>query len=144
MIERIVRETGTRAIVSSGWGGLSSDNVNDEQILLVGNVNHELVMPMCAAVVHHGGAGTTAASSRAGIPAVICSVSYDQPFWGRRIAALGTGSTFEFSDLGYQRLLTSLEHAMSDEAKARAVAVAEAMRRDAVRLAADLVEATVA
>ncbi|WP_350353339.1 glycosyltransferase [Microbacterium sp. A8/3-1] len=143
MIERVAHETGTRAIVSSGWGGLSAAGISDDRILAVGAVNHELLMPMCAAVVHHGGAGTTAASSRAGIPAVICSVSYDQPFWGGRIAALGSGTTFEFSELDYDRLLQAVTHALAEETRARARLVGHSMRRDAVQSAADLIESAV-
>lgn len=56
-----------------------------------GEAAHEVLFPRMAAVVHHGGAGTTAAGLAAGVPNVVCPFFSDQPFWGRRVAALGAG-----------------------------------------------------
>jgi sterol 3beta-glucosyltransferase len=58
---------------------------------LLDAVPHGWLFPRCAAVVHHGGAGTTAAGLRAGRPTVVCPFFGDQPFWGRRVHALGAG-----------------------------------------------------
>ncbi|WP_043623900.1 glycosyltransferase [Nonomuraea candida] len=63
----------------------------DDDVLVVGEVAHDLLFPRTAAVVHHGGAGTTAAGLAAGVPNVVCPFFSDQPFWGRRVAALGAG-----------------------------------------------------
>jgi sterol 3beta-glucosyltransferase len=60
-------------------------------ILVVPYAPHHLLFPHVAVAVHHGGAGATAASLRAGIPTVTMPVGIDQPFWGRRVAALGAG-----------------------------------------------------
>lgn len=84
-----VRAAGARAIVARGWGGLEADQ--DEDILVVDDVPHELLFPHVSAVVHHGGSGTTAAGLRAGRPTLICPVLGDQPFWGERVHALGAG-----------------------------------------------------
>jgi sterol 3beta-glucosyltransferase len=57
----------------------------------VGEVAHEVLFPRMAAVVHHGGAGTTGTGLAAGVPNVVCPFFSDQPFWGRRVAVLGAG-----------------------------------------------------
>jgi sterol 3beta-glucosyltransferase len=63
----------------------------DDSVLHTGNIPHDWLLPRAAAVVHHAGAGTTAAGLRAGIPAVAVPSSTDQPFWAARLKALGAG-----------------------------------------------------
>jgi UDP:flavonoid glycosyltransferase YjiC (YdhE family) len=60
-------------------------------VRVVGNLDHDSVLGRCRAAVHHGGAGTTAASLQAGLPTVVCSVFADQPFWGTRVVDNGVG-----------------------------------------------------
>ncbi|MDR7276012.1 glycosyltransferase [Catenuloplanes atrovinosus] len=79
---------GVPGIVAGGWGGLQRF-VSDRHAFVAGDVPHEVVFPRCAVIVHHGGAGTTAAAARAGVPQVICPFVADQPFWGRRMHRLG-------------------------------------------------------
>jgi sterol 3beta-glucosyltransferase len=83
-----VARTGQRAILATGWGGLTSGEVSGD-VFLAADVPHHLVLPRTSVVVHHGGAGTTAAAVAAGRPQVICPFVADQPFWGRRMAHLG-------------------------------------------------------
>jgi sterol 3beta-glucosyltransferase len=83
--------TGQRAILQSGWGGLSKIDLPDT-IFMVGSIPHSWIFPRVSAIVHHGGAGTTAAALRAGIPSIAIPFFGDQPFWGRRIAELGVGT----------------------------------------------------
>jgi UDP:flavonoid glycosyltransferase YjiC (YdhE family) len=82
VILRAVEKAGVRAIVSKGWGGLSSDVVNEfsNSIYFIGNCPHDWLFKQCVAVVHHGGAGTTAAGLRAGKPTVIVPFFGDQSF----------------------------------------------------------------
>ncbi|MGB0716896.1 MAG: glycosyltransferase [Phycisphaerae bacterium] len=87
---RAVERSGVRAILATGWGGLSSDEAPSSIHLLEG-APHDLLFPLCRAVVHHGGAGTTAAGLRAGLPTLICPFGVDQPFWGGRVSSLGCG-----------------------------------------------------
>lgn len=82
--------TGRRAIISAGWGGLEPGSL-PPTILPVADVPHDWLFPRVAAVVHHGGAGTTAAGLRAGRPTVICPFVADQPFWGRCVHDRGAG-----------------------------------------------------
>jgi UDP:flavonoid glycosyltransferase YjiC (YdhE family) len=90
IVLRALQLAGQRAIVATGWGGLKSEEAS-ASILVVDAVPHDWLFPRVAAVVHHGGAGTTGAGLRAGKPTVICPFVGDQSFWGWRVAALGAG-----------------------------------------------------
>ncbi len=85
-----VRRVGARAILLSGWGGLAAAVADAEDVLVLDQAPHDWLFPRCAATVHHGGAGTTGAAVRAGVPAVVVPFGMDQPFWASRVAALGT------------------------------------------------------
>ncbi|MEU6698656.1 glycosyltransferase [Pseudonocardia sp. NPDC046786] len=78
---------GHRAVVQAGWAGL--DVSRDEQILSVGSVPHHWLFERADVVVHHAGAGTTAAGLRAGLPAVPLPLAADQPLWADRLVDLG-------------------------------------------------------
>lgn len=67
LVLEALHQTGQRGVVSSGWGGLSKSDLPDD-VFMVGSVPHSWLFPRMAAVVHHGGAGTTAAGMRAGVP----------------------------------------------------------------------------
>jgi UDP:flavonoid glycosyltransferase YjiC (YdhE family) len=86
VIADAVKRAGVRAVVQSGWAGLGPAG---DDILLVGDLPHDWLFPRTAAVVHHAGAGTTAAGLRAGVPAVPVPVLVDQPFWADRLHRLG-------------------------------------------------------
>ena len=80
-----------RGIVATGWGGLAAGESSSDDVLVVDAVPHQWLFDRVAAVVHHGGAGSTAAGLRAGRPTLICPFLGDQPFWGARVRALGAG-----------------------------------------------------
>ena len=105
-IRRAVDLAGCRAIVSRGWAELEVDHPD---VLVVGEVPHEWLFPRMAAVVHHAGAGTTAAGLRAGVPGVPVPFAYDQPFWGRRLVDLGVApSSIPAKRLTAERLATAI------------------------------------
>lgn len=85
-----VRQARVRAVLLSGWGGLASLPAADD-VFCVDALPHQWLFPRVAAVVHHGGAGTTGAALSAGVPAMVVPFAADQPFWGARVAALGVG-----------------------------------------------------
>ncbi len=91
IVIQALQQTGLRGIIATGWGGLKPEDLPDS-ILKVESVPHDWLFPRVSAVVHHGGAGTTGAALRAGKPSVIVPFFGDQPFWGRLVHQLGTGT----------------------------------------------------
>lgn len=138
-----VHQSGQRAILATGWGGLSASEV-PEHIHILQFAPHNWLFPQCLAVVHHGGAGTTGAGLRAGKPTVICPFFGDQPFWGKRIFELGVGSR----PLPQKQLTaTSLAQAIREvalnlEMQQRAEALGEKIRaEDGVMQAVEIIQA---
>ncbi|MFC4326248.1 glycosyltransferase [Streptomyces andamanensis] len=86
LVAAAVKRTGVRAVVQTGWADLNGCGAD---VLAIGDIPHDWLFPRTAAVVHHAGAGTTAAGLRAGVPAVPVPVMADQPFWASRLYALG-------------------------------------------------------
>ena len=110
---------------------------------VVGDVPHGWLFPQMAAVVHHGGAGTTAAGLRAGLPTVVCPFFADQPLWGRRVHALGAGPPpIPARRLSAARLAQALTQAVRDPAmRQRAATLGERLRaEDGVGQAAEVIE----
>jgi sterol 3beta-glucosyltransferase len=91
IIVEALQMTGQRGIILSDWSGFDSDSLPDS-ILSIESAPHDWLFPQMAAIVHHGGAGTTAACLRAGVPSVIVPSFGDQFFWGWRIHELGIGA----------------------------------------------------
>jgi vancomycin aglycone glucosyltransferase len=84
------RRAGFRALISQGWAGLA-DGPLPSEAMSVGPVSHARLFPRVAAVVHHGGAGTTTAAARAGVPQLVVPHLVDQYYWQERVLALGLG-----------------------------------------------------
>src|SRR4029453_11965166 len=85
-----LEKAGARGIVSEGWAHLGSETV-PPNVFLIGDCPPDWLFPRCRAVCHHGGAGTTAAGLRAGLPTVVVPSFGDQFFWGQRVANAGAG-----------------------------------------------------
>ncbi len=124
-------QSGQRGILLTGWGGLRAELV-PENVFVVDAVPHNWLFPRMAAVVHHGGAGTTAQSLRAGIPEVIIPFVFDQPFWGARIKALGLGpDPIPLKKLTADGLAHAIRIAVTDSGiRQRAKAYGEAIRAE--------------
>jgi vancomycin aglycone glucosyltransferase len=118
-----IRAQGRRVLVSRGWAGLAPIDDRDD-CLIVGDVNHQALFPRVAAVMHHGGAGTTTTAAQAGVPQVVLPQRGDQPYWAGRVAALGIGG--------------DLATALNPQTRARAQAVAATIRTDGTTVAANL------
>ncbi len=89
-VEALAR-AGQRGILLRGWGGLGAGRPLPDTVFAIDDVPHEWLFPRLAAVIHHGGCGTTAAALRAGVPSIVVPLGFDQPYWARRVAALGVG-----------------------------------------------------
>jgi vancomycin aglycone glucosyltransferase len=138
----VVRAQGRRVLISRGWAELAL--VDDrEDCFIVGEVNQQALFPRVAAVVHHGGAGTTMAAARAGSPQVVVPQIADQPYWASRVRDLGIGSAHAGPTPTAESLSAALESALNSETRARALAVADTIHGDgAMRAAQLLLEAT--
>lgn len=126
-----LRRAGQRGILYPGGGGLARPPASDD-ILVVDDTPHEWLFPRMAAVVHHGGAGTTAAALRAGVPSVVVPIFADQPLWGSRVHALGIGPRpIPRQQLTAERLAAAIAVAAGDPAiRARAASVADTVRTE--------------
>ncbi|MEV2212230.1 glycosyltransferase [Streptomyces sp. NPDC050997] len=85
-VVRALRTAGLRGVIQRGWAGLTATG---DDMLTVDEVPHSVLFPRMAAVVHHAGAGTTAAGLRAGVPAVPVPIQFDEGFWAARLVRLG-------------------------------------------------------
>jgi sterol 3beta-glucosyltransferase len=103
-----------RGIIATGWGGMKTEAL-PETILRIDQAPHAWLFPRIAAVVHHGGAGTTAAALRAGKPSVIVPFFGDQFFWGRCVHKLGAGTqAIPQKRLTVDKLTAAVKDAVSD------------------------------
>jgi UDP:flavonoid glycosyltransferase YjiC (YdhE family) len=107
LILKVLDMSDQRAIIAGGWGGFEVEAL-PATIYILPSAPHSWLFQQVSAVVHHGGAGTTAAGLRAGVPSLVIPFFGDQPFWGKRIAMLGVGP----SPIPRKRL-TSEEFAVS-------------------------------
>jgi UDP:flavonoid glycosyltransferase YjiC (YdhE family) len=141
MIGEACAQLGERALVGAGWSDFETVP-HPGHVKVVGAVNFATIFPACRAVVHHGGAGTTAASLRAGVPTLILWMADVQVMWGAAIKRLKVGTFRRFSTTTEKTLVADLRTILAPEYRARAREVATWMTSpgDSVATAADLVE----
>lgn len=141
VLEALAR-TGKRGLLASGGGALAAEAL-PPRARMIDAAPHDRLFPFVSGTIHHGGAGTTAASLRAGKPCAICPFFGDQPFWGRRVAALGVGPPpLDRRTLSADRLAAAIA-AMEDQAmRHRAQLLGDAIRdEDGVEAAVRFIEA---
>lgn len=139
-------QAGQRGVLARGWGGLATGALPNTAYAL-DEAPHDWLFPRMAAVVHHGGSGTTAAGLRAGKPTVICPSFGDQPFWGRLVAERGLGpEPIPQLKLSASRLAEAIRTAATDPAMGqRAAALGEQIRaEDGVGNAVAILEGSLA
>ncbi|GAB4512681.1 MAG: glycosyltransferase [Anaerolineae bacterium] len=113
VILEALRTTNQRAILHSGWAGFQADDPN---VFMLDYAPHDALFPRMAGVIHHGGAGTTAAALRAGVPSGVVAHIGDQWFWGRRVHELGVGAApMRRHELRVERLATMIRQLTADE-----------------------------
>jgi vancomycin aglycone glucosyltransferase len=133
------RSAGRRIIVSKGWADLTLvDDASD--CLAVDDVNHDALFPRVAAVVHHGGAGTTAAAARAGVPQLIAPMFNDQFYWARRIVELGIGTSTSQSTMTEESVTPALLEILNTDVADNAHKFAKGMGGNGARIAARQLE----
>lgn len=109
-----LRQTGQRGILLSGWEGLKTQHLSSD-VLLLENVPHHWLFPQMAAVIHHGGIGTTAEALRAGVPQIIVPFTSDQPFWGQQMHRIGAATPpVPRKRLSAERLAAAIQQAVGN------------------------------
>jgi sterol 3beta-glucosyltransferase len=115
LVVEALQRAGQRGVLLGGWSDLGDADLPDS-ILAADFIPHDWLFPKMAAVVHHGGAGTTAAGLRAGIPTVVVSFFGDQPFWGWRVYELGAGPKWiPRTNLTADNLASAIRQAVGDQ-----------------------------
>lgn len=134
-----LRETGQRGIISRGWGDLGSFSEVPVDVFILEDCPHDWLFPRCAAVVHHGGAGTTAAGLIAGCPTTVVPFFGDQFFWGERIHAQGVGpAPIPITELTAEALSNAVRFMLDPEVKSQTMELAIAIgNEDGVAAAVD-------
>jgi UDP:flavonoid glycosyltransferase YjiC (YdhE family) len=132
MIFDAVKMTGCRALISKGWGGLGADQLGiPEGCFMLGNCPHDWLFKRVSCVVHHGGAGTTAAGISAGRPTVVVPFFGDQPFWGAMCARAGAGPMpIAYKDLTAEKLASQIKEALKPESLSRAKELSEKIAQE--------------
>ena len=144
MIADACAELGERALIYSGADG-SNPIAHPDHVKLVGQINYTAILPTCRAAVHHGGAGTTAAGLRAGLPTLVLWDVADQFIWATQVKRLKVGSARRVSNITRKSLVAKLHKILAPDCVARAREIAPKMTKPAVGVAnaADLLEQTV-
>jgi len=127
-----VRKAGVRAIISRGWGDFATHGTKlPDGVFVVDNIPHDWLFPKVSCIIHHGGAGTTAAGLASGKPTIIVPFFGDQPFWGMVVARAGAGpSPIAFKDLTSESLSTAIKATLQPEVRERVLSLASIMNKE--------------
>jgi sterol 3beta-glucosyltransferase len=140
-----LKSTQQRGLLVTGWSGIQQLDLPDS-IFKVNSIPHDWLFPQMACIVHHGGAGTTAATFRAGIPGVIVPFLGDQPFWGDRAFKLGVSpAPIDHKTINAEQLVAAISQATTNPSiRDRAQALGEKIRsEDGVAQAVEIISQTI-
>lgn len=127
-----VAKANVRAIISRGWGGMGDGMDKPDGVFLIDNVPHDWLFQHVDAVIHHGGAGTTAAGLRAGKPTMIVPFFGDQPFWAAMVAKAEAGAkkALPWKKLDSDKFAEGITQCLQQEAKEKAMAIAKSIEEE--------------
>ncbi|KAI1379579.1 sterol glucosyltransferase [Hypoxylon crocopeplum] len=129
MLLEAIRITGARALISRGWSKLGGPET--ENVMYLGDVPHEWLFQHVAAVMHHGGAGTTACGLLNGRPTAIVPFFGDQPFWGNMVANAGAGpKPIPQESLNVESLVEAIQYCLTPDAAKAAQRIAAKMKAE--------------
>ncbi len=131
IVLQALARTDQRGVLYAGWGGLKREQLG-EHVFMTDSIPHTWLFPRMAAVIHHGGVGTTAAGLAAGIPSIVTPFFADQPFWGQRVYDLGVGpKPIARRRLTVDNLTEAIRQTVSDvEMRKRAASLGERIRAE--------------
>ncbi|KAF1320895.1 Sterol 3-beta, partial [Globisporangium splendens] len=131
IIEAAKLANNARVLIQSSWSDMSAGLDVPDNIMFLGNCPHDWLMPRVSAVVHHGGAGTTAAGLMAGKPTFIVPFFGDQPFWGRAVVTAGVGvEPCPIAELTVEKLRVAFELLLSSSMHEKAKSLSIAMKKE--------------
>lgn len=133
MIFEATKIAGVRALVNKGWGGLGGEGKDTpDNVFMLGNTPHDWLFPRVKAVIHHGGAGTTAMGLKCGKPTMIVPFFGDQPFWGSMTADAKAGAheCIPYKKLNAERLAEGIRQCLTDESKQNVQQIADSIARE--------------
>jgi hypothetical protein len=132
LIFEAVKMAGCRALVSKGWGGFGSNADCPDNVFMLENTPHDWLFPRCSAVVHHGGAGTTAIGLKCARPTMIVPFFGDQPFWGAMVskAKAGAHDCIPYKKLNAERLAEGIKQCLTEEARENVKKIAESIEKE--------------
>ena len=133
MIFMAAEMAGVRALVNKGWGGFGRDNANTpENIFMLGNTPHDWLFPRVKAVVHHGGAGTTAIGLKCAKPTMIVPFFGDQPFWGAMVseAKAGAFECIPYKKLTAEKFAEGIKQCLTSEAQKNVQKIADSIAKE--------------
>lgn len=132
LIFKAVELAGVRALVSKGWGGFGSNENAPDNVFMLENTPHDWLFPRVSAVVHHGGAGTTAIGLKCGKPTMIVPFFGDQPFWGSMVskARAGAHECIPYRKLTAERLAEGIKQCLTDEARTNVQKIADSIVKE--------------
>lgn len=127
-----IQKTGQRALISKGWGNLGAGEVSvPDNILIIGNCPHDWLFRRVSCVIHHGGAGTTAAGLALGRPTIIVPFFGDQQFWGDIVARAGAGpQPIPYKRLNLRNLSDAIKKALEASTLERAETIARGIQEE--------------
>lgn len=140
IILEAIQQSGQRAIISRGWGNLGMDDIDvPDDVLVIGSCPHDWLFRQVSCVIHHGGAGTTAAGLALARPTIIIPFFGDQQFWGEIVARAGAGPLpIPHKQLTVEKLSSAIDMALKPSTQERAQKISKEMEnesgvRDGVR-----------
>ncbi len=139
VVQEALARVGCRAVIGAGWGGIGAGVRSAATFVVEGALDHRRLFPRCAAVVHHGGAGTTAQAARAAVPQIVVPHMFDQHHWAARVHAIGVAPQplrVRFSAAALAGALTRVFADDDMRARARELGAALAASQGAERAAA--------
>lgn len=129
IIRQSLKQTNNRGIILSGWSDVKRESTND--LLYIESIPHDWLLPKCKMIIHHGGAGTTSAGLRAGIPTIVIPFTGDQPFWGNQIFKMGVGvKPILVKNLSVDKLVESIVGAESEVIRKQSQVVGQKIRSE--------------